>query len=82
MNSAHLESLTLNYKISRSFRRARFDQTDVQMTTHFGVELKQQLIPRQEILLRKQLHVLTYVLHVLDRVDLAEKTHQSPIFSP
>lgn len=73
---AHSESLTLNYKISRSFRRARFDQ----MTTHFRVELEQQLIPRQEVLFREQLHVLTYVLHVLDRVNLAERTNQSRIF--
>lgn len=77
---AHLESLTLNHKMSRSFRRARFDHTNVQMTTHFSVELEQQLIPRQEVLFREQLHVLTYVLHILDRVDLAERTHQSRIF--
>lgn len=46
------------------------------MTTHFRVELKQQLIPRQEVGCREQLHVLTYVLHVLDRVDLPERNRQ------
>lgn len=46
------------------------------MTTHFRVELKQQLIPRQEVGCREQLHVLTYVLRVLDRVDLPERNRQ------
>lgn len=47
------------------------------MTTHFRVELEQQLIPRQEVGCREQLHVLTYVLHVLDGVDLTQRTRQS-----
>lgn len=47
------------------------------MTTHFRVELEEQLIPRQEVGCREQLHVLTYVLHVLDGVDLTERTRQS-----
>ena len=77
---AHSESLTLNYKISRSFRRVRLDQANVQMRTHFRVELKQQLIPRQEVLFWEQLHVLTYVLYILDRIDLSERSHENQIF--
>lgn len=77
---AHSESLTLNYRISRSFRRARFDQTNVQMTTHFRVELEQQLIPCQEVLFWEQLHVLAYVLHVLDRVNLAEDPSEPNLY--
>lgn len=42
-------------------------------TSYFWIELKHQLIARQEVFFREQLHVLTYVFDILYWVNLTKR---------
>lgn len=68
-----------NFRNDKVFLSCMSNSKAKDKTTHFWFILKQQLISCQEVFFRKQLHVLTNVLHIVYGIDLTKQRSVSVV---